>query len=302
MVEQKFIPRDDWMEFVELARELRPELHRYCARLLGSVIDGEDVVQDTLIKAYMSIRDLNEIPVLRPWLFRIAHNSAIDLLRSRRLRMSEPLEEALDIVDLNNIDPLEKLMSDESLKLSLSHFIELPVAQRSVVILKDVLGESLADIAALLDTSVDSVKSYLARGRAQLRQNNNSASLNTKQKFTSPAVAHYVELFNQRNWDALRALLSADVKLKQSSHPLRVGAEDVGMFFTIYAKSESVRLVPAWLDNREVIAVFSEKSDAKPSHIMWLEWRDDHISYIHDYRYVDYLLKDAELRIETSEN
>ena len=298
MIEEKFIPRDDWMEFVELASELRPELHRYCARLLGSVIDGEDVVQDTLIKAYMSLRDLNEIPVLRPWLFRIAHNGAIDLLRSRRLRMSEPLEEALDIVDLNNIDPLEKLMSDESLKLSLSHFIELPIAQRSVVILKDVLGESLADIAALLDTSVDSVKSYLARGRVQLRQNNNFAVLNTKQKFTSPAVARYVELFNQRNWDALRALLSADVKLKQSSHPLRVGAEDVGMFFTIYAKSDSVRLVPAWLDNREVIAVFSEKSHTKPSHIMWLEWCDGHISYIHDYRYVDYLLKDAELGIE----
>lgn len=135
-VEQELKPRADWMEFLALANEIRPELHRYCARLMGSVIDGEDAVQDTLVSAYMSLNELAEIPMLRPWLFRIAHNRALDLLRSSRVRMSEPLEDALNIIDANNSDPLEELMKQESIKLSTSRFIELPITLRSVVILK----------------------------------------------------------------------------------------------------------------------------------------------------------------------
>ena len=65
-------------KFLELVAELRPELHRYCARLTGSVIDGEDVVQDTLAKAYYTVSMATELPPLRPLLFRIAHNTALD--------------------------------------------------------------------------------------------------------------------------------------------------------------------------------------------------------------------------------
>ena len=64
-----------------LAGELRPELHRYCARLMGSVIDGEDVVQDSSARALVALDELQEAPSLRAWLFRIAHNRALDLLR-----------------------------------------------------------------------------------------------------------------------------------------------------------------------------------------------------------------------------
>jgi RNA polymerase sigma-70 factor (ECF subfamily) len=110
-------------------------------------------------------------------------------------------------------------------------------------------------------------------------------------------VARYVALFNQRDWDSLRALLAADVKLNQSTYPPRVGAADVGMFFTIYAKFEGVWLAPAWLEGREVIAVFKDRADPKPSYFMWLEWRDDRISFIHDYRYVRYVVADAELTV-----
>ena len=60
-------------------------------------------------------------------------------------------------------------------------------------------------------------------------------------------------LFNQRDWDGLRALLADDVRLRQSSHPLRTGVADVGMFFSIYSRSETVHLVPGWLEGREVI-------------------------------------------------
>ena len=65
-------------QFLALVDEVRPELHRYCARMTGSVADGEDVVQDTLARAYYQLPELKELPPLRPWLFRIAHDPAID--------------------------------------------------------------------------------------------------------------------------------------------------------------------------------------------------------------------------------
>ncbi len=280
-----------------LAGELRPELHRYCARLTGSVIDGEDVVQDTLVRAFVALQDLEETPPLRPWLFRIAHNRALDLLRSRAVRLAEPIDAAAGVADSASPDPVEMLMRQEAVNTAVSRFVELPTLQRSVVILKDVLDESLIEIAALLDLTVDAVKGHLARGRARLREINTQAGLLPDAPPASAAVARYVALFNRRDWDGLRALLADDVKLNQSSYPLRVGRADVGLFFTIYAKSDGVWLAPAWLEGREVIAVFEDRADPKPSYMMWLEWRDGRISFIHDYRHVRYVAADAELAL-----
>jgi RNA polymerase sigma-70 factor (ECF subfamily) len=108
-------------------------------------------------------------------------------------------------------------------------------------------------------------------------------------------------LFNQRDWDGLRALLADDVKLNQSTHPVRVGSADVGMFFSIYAKIDGIWLVPAWLEGREVIAVFENRSDTRPSYFMWLEWRGNKIAFIHDYKYVRYVIADAELTFSPDE-
>jgi RNA polymerase sigma-70 factor (ECF subfamily) len=192
------------------------------------------------------------------------------------------------------------LMRQEAVKTAVSRFAELPTLQRSVVILKDVLDESLIEIATLLDLTVDAVKGHLARGRARLREINALAGPLADARPASAAVARYVALFNQRDWDSLRALLADDVKLSQSTYPLRVGSADVGMFFTIYAnyaKTDGLWLAPAWLEGREVIAVFENRADPKPSYIMWLEWRDGRISYIRDYRYVRYAAADAELAL-----
>jgi len=288
---------DSRARLLAMAGELRPELHRYCARLMGSVIDGEDVVQDTFTKAILALDELEEIPLLRPWLFRIAHNRALDLLRSRAIRAAEPIEAADEVADQTTPDPVEMLMRQEAVKTAVSRFTELPILQRSVVILKDVLDEPLAEIAAVLDLSVDAVKGHLARGRARLREINARAHLVPLAQPVSAAVARYVQLFNQRDWDGLRALLADDVRLHQSLHPPRMGAADVGMFFTIYARSKGVQLAPAWLEGREVIAVFEHPDDPKPGHFMWLEWRDDRIIFIHDYRYVRYVTADAELAL-----
>ena len=287
--------RDRRAELLALTGELRPELHRYCARLMGSVFDGEDVVQDTLARALAVLDEIKDMPQLRPWLFRIAHNRALDLLRSRALRKSEPIEAASDVADEANADPMEVLMRQEAVETAVSRFAELPLVQRSVLILKDVLDESLKDIAELLDLSVDAVKAHLSRGRARLREINAQAATLAEARPVSAAVARYVALFNAQNWDGLRSLLADDVKLHQSTYPLRVGSTDVGRFFTIYAKFDSVRLQPAWVEGREVIAVFEKGAGATPSYFMWLEWRDGRISFIRDYRYARYILDDAKL-------
>jgi RNA polymerase sigma factor (sigma-70 family) len=280
-----------------LAAALRPELHRYCARLMGSVIEGEDVVQDTFAHALVALDGLQELPPMRAWLFRIAHNRALDLLRSRRVRTTEPIEAASDVADLESPDPVEVMMRREAVETAVSRFAELPTVQRSVVILKDVLDQSLDEIAAMLDLTVNAVKAHLARGRAGLKAVNAEASARPAPRQASPAVARYVSLFNGRDWDGLRAMLADDVRLAQSTYPLRAGAANVGMFFGIYAREAPVRLVPSWLDGREVIAVYEDPAAPKPSYMMWLEWRGERISFIRDYKYVRYVIDEVELAL-----
>ncbi|HEY2751645.1 sigma-70 family RNA polymerase sigma factor, partial [Phenylobacterium sp.] len=281
-------------QLLALAGELRPELHRYCARLMGSVIEGEDVVQDTFARAFVALDELQEVPSLRAWLFRIAHNRALDLLRSRAIRAAEPIEAAHEVADPESPDPVEVLMRREAVETAVSRFVELPTVQRSVVILKDVLDQSLEEIAAMLDLTVNAVKAHLARGRARLKainaQANAQAPAQPAPRPPSPAVARYVALFNRHDWEGLRAMLADDVRLIQSTYPLRAGAADVGVFFGIYSRSAPVRLAPAWLDGREVIAVYEDPQAVKPSYLMWLEWADGRISFIRDYRYVRYVV------------
>ncbi len=282
-------------QFLALAGELRPELHRYCARLMGSVIEGEDVVQDTFARALVALDELQGTTPLRAWLFKIAHNRAIDLLRSRAIRATEPIEAARDVVDAESPDPEEILMRREVVETAVSRFVELPIVQRSVVILKDVLEQSLEEIAALLDLTVNAVKAHLARGRARLEAINAQTPARSAPRRPSPAVARYVALFNQRDFDGLRAMLADDVRLIQSAYPPRTGAADVGTFFGIYSRSAPVRLAPAWLDGREVIAVYEDPQAVKPSYLMWLEWTAGRISFIRDYRHVRYIIDDADL-------
>src|SRR5262245_9260111 len=136
---------------------------------MGSVIEGEDVVQDTFARALVALDELQEVPPLRAWLFRIAHNRALDLLRSRAIRAAEPIEAAHEVADPESPDPVEVLMRREAVDTAVSRFVDLPTVQRSVVILKDVLDQSLEEIAAMLDLTVNAVKGHLARGRARLK-------------------------------------------------------------------------------------------------------------------------------------
>ncbi len=154
--------------FLALVEDIRPELHRYCARMTGSIADGEDIVQETLARAYYEISQLQELPALRPWLFRVAHNCAIDHLRRYDRRMSEPLDATHEIAGNDMQNPDDALARNQIVQAAVSRFIELPPHQRSCVILKDVLDYSLEEIAALLELSIQAVKAALHRGRQRL--------------------------------------------------------------------------------------------------------------------------------------
>jgi RNA polymerase sigma factor (sigma-70 family) len=279
--------------FLDLVAAIRPELHRYCARMTGSVAEGEDIVQETLARAYYALSEFEQLPPLRPWLFTIAHRRALDHLRRYDRRMGEPLDAVLDTVADSAPDPGDALAHAETVRAALSRFVELPPAQRSCVILKDVLGHSLEEIAALLELSVPAVKAALHRGRTRLQQQRGSALELTAPRQASPALARYATLFNARDWDGVRAMLAEDVQLDLVSRARLSGRREVGRYTGNYDRFDDWYLVPAWLDGGEVLAVFRNRQDARPGYFIELTLRDAQVTAIRDFRYVPYVALEA---------
>jgi RNA polymerase sigma factor (sigma-70 family) len=287
-------------KFLGLVAELRPELHRYCARLTGSIIDGEDVVQDTLAKAYYAISMATELPPLRPFLFRIAHNTALDVLRRYERKHVEPSADMSDAALDERADP-------EVVRAALGSFLELPVAQRSAVILKDVLGCSLDEIVESTGTTLPAVKAALSRGRAGIRARGSAkpderaASDGTGR---SPDTAgdpeqreklhRYASLFNARDWDGLRALIAEDCRLDLVSRTERRGA-GVGEYFSRYAGLADLRVVPGTLDGRRVLAMYGPRHAPHPRNFVLLEWRGRALTLIRDFYHVPYIADEVVL-------
>jgi RNA polymerase sigma factor (sigma-70 family) len=277
-------------EFLSHLAELRPELHRYCARLTGSVFDGEDVVQNALVRATRDMEEVDNVQHLRAWLFRIAHNRALDHLRAKARRLTEPLEAAAHIFDEATPNPAEALARQEAMTTAIDRFLLLPIGPRSVVILKDVLGHSLTDITALLRLSLAAVKSALHRGRVQLQELNTALgtpAFSTRSE--SVEIRRYVSLFNTRDWDSLRSLLAEDVLVDQTARAVLRGKTDAGSFFTRYDDASDWHLAVAWVEGREVAAVFDKPSDLTPAYFMQIEWEDGKILQIRDFRYARYV-------------
>jgi RNA polymerase sigma factor (sigma-70 family) len=274
-------------QFLALVEAVRPDLHRYCARMTGSIAEGEDVVQETLARAYYALSELEHLPALRPWLFQIAHNRALDHLRRYDRRMSEPLDEAIEAPDDS---PEDTVAREEAVRAAVSRFLDLGPVPRSCVVLKDVLGHSLEEIGELLSLSVPAVKAALHRGRARLRE---LGAPSQPAGRATPAVAQYAALFNARDWDGVRALLADDVKLDLVSRARRAGRREVSEYFTRYGEARDWHLVPAWLDGREVLAVFHDARDERPAYFVELTFSDGRIVFIRDFRYVPYIAREA---------
>jgi RNA polymerase sigma factor (sigma-70 family) len=280
-------------QFLELVAHIRPELHRYCARITGSVIDGEDVVQEVLAKAFYQLSMSAEIPALKPWLFRAAHNAAVDFCRR---------------YDRANVDSLAEVPDDrlhgedanpELVRAALSSFLVLPVRQRSAVILKDVLGLSLEEIAEAMASTVPAVKAALVRGRGQLRAR---SAASTEQSVDPSAfreemarLNRYATLFNARDWDGLRGILTEEARLDLVSQASRTGRQ-VGQYFGRYAQETDLRLVPGLLEGRPALAMHAPAASSEPRYFILLEWRGDQVVLIRDFKYVSYISQGAVFR------
>src|SRR5258706_4944430 len=199
-----------YLALLEPITQLRPRLHRYGSRMTGSVMDGEDVVQDALFEAYRKLDQYDDTRPLAPWLFRIAHNRCIDFLRRRGVRVdAETAAMSPDSVMPANASVLGVGRAVEQLVMS------LPPKERACVLLKDVFDYTLEEIAELVSSTVGGVKAALNRGRSKL------ATLPEPERAhreVSPELSRllhqYVDGFNKRDWDGLRELISADAQLR----------------------------------------------------------------------------------------
>lgn len=277
--------------FTDLVGEVRPELHRYCTRMTGSVFDGEDVVQETLAKAYYALAEMDAPPPLRPWLFRIAHNTAMDFLRRYEHRMVDAVADVERVSDMSAEERPEP--DGERVEAALRLFASLPPLQRSALALKDVIGLSLEETAATMGVSVAAVKAALVRARAVV------AAVRAPGASHSGAVdqarlRRYAELFNARDWDGLRALFGEETRLDVVSRYQRRGKAAAGYLvrYAEIAPGEELRAEAGWVDDAPAIAIFRAGA-ASPAYFVRLDWRDERLALIRDFRYVPYIADEA---------
>jgi RNA polymerase sigma-70 factor, ECF subfamily len=293
----KPIPEASAANLDALLVEMRPRLHRYCARMVGSVIDGEDVLQDALIKAVESFGLAGPIGNPEGWLFRIAHNTALDFLRRRSRRQAIQSAEEVDMI----ADPADTVASRQIAGASLRTFMRLPVAQRSSVILMDVLGCSLSEVCAVMDFSLPAVKAALHRGRSQLREiagEPDDWPHPELSKADRDRLGAYVAHFNARDFDAIRAMIADDVRLDLVNRTRLNGKAEVARYFGNYSKAGDWHLVPGLVEGRPAILVFDPgEPNSAPKYFVLLQWSADKVSTIRDFRHAPYIIDGAEYRV-----
>jgi len=281
-------------DFEQFVKEVRPELHRYCAHMMGSVIEGEDVLQDTLTKAFESFSALPKKDNIRGWLFRIAHNKAIDTLRKYETKFVEPLDDDLPLTAEER--PLE---DSEIVSMAMRLFLELTPKQRGCVLLKDVMSYSLSETSEILEMNVNSVKAALHRGRTRLRElskRKTPAPSKTPSTRENGFLKQYVDSFNARDFDTLRAMLAADVRCELVGINEFNGAEKVSGYYGNYNSKDDWRLVRGFVETTPAILVFDPRSEStKPVYFMLVEEENSQIIFIRDFRYARYVMNSAEI-------
>jgi RNA polymerase sigma-70 factor (ECF subfamily) len=236
--------------------QYRRELTGYCYRMLGSGFEAEDAVQETMVRAWRAIDGFEGRSAVRSWLYRIATNVCLDMLRSRQRRarpmdlgpsstadssLGAPLPEATwiqpipdDRVLPEDGDPAELAAARETIRLAFVTALQhLPPRQRAVLILREVLRWRATEVAELLDTTVASVNSALQRARATLASRDvEAAAPSVPDADQQELIARYVDAFERYDVTALVQLLHDDAVMSMPPFPLwLVGPQEISRFF-----------------------------------------------------------------------
>lgn len=270
--------------FRELVEPYRRELHVHCYRILGSVQDAEDALQETLLAAWRGLAGFEQRASVRTWLYSVATNRALNMLRSAKRRpqvklpppmppeptqLVEPLwiEPYPDVLLENEREststpgPEARYETKEAISLAFITALQLlPARQRAVLILRDVLGFRAAEVAEMLDSSVESVTSALKRARETLESR---PHVKPPPQPDSPVerelVGRFAAAFEANDVDAIVALLTDDVRVSMPPLPLEyIGRDDVARFCAfLVARPGGRRIVQTKANGQPALVVYS---------------------------------------------
>jgi RNA polymerase sigma-70 factor (TIGR02960 family) len=265
----------DDQAFNDLVDDYRRELHVHCYRILGSVQDAEDVLQETMLAAWRGLNDFSGRSSLRTWLYRIATNRCLNALRdsSRRpraepIRSVEPawLEPYPDVLldELPDAAPGPEARYETKEAITLAFVValqHLPPTQRAVLVLRDVLGYKAAEVAEMLSRTEDSVNSAVLRARSAL-----NARLPDRERAPLPRsageselVARYADAIEQGDIDGLVALLTEDALMTMPPQPIQVCGPDAIAEFTMEREwwgQGRARLIPTRANGQPALAMY----------------------------------------------
>jgi RNA polymerase sigma-70 factor (ECF subfamily) len=251
--ESSLTVKPDAAELEHRLEQHRAELTAYCYRMLASLFDAEDAVQETLLRAWRSLDRFEGRAAFRSWLYRIATNVCLDMLEGRE-RRARPMDlgpaRAPEAANLNTLpevtwiepvpdgrvvpaegDPAEVAVARETIRLAFVAALQhLPARQRAVLLLCEVLRWKASEVAELLETSVASVNSALQRARATLeaRGVRSTDPLPAVDESERELLARYVEAFERYDMDALTALIREDAIQSMPPYDLWLrGREDI---------------------------------------------------------------------------
>ncbi|GAA2639359.1 sigma-70 family RNA polymerase sigma factor [Actinomadura fulvescens] len=311
MADTKHAPTEN-DAFAHLTKPYRPELLAYCYRMLGSVHDAEDLVQETYLRAWRSYEAFEGRASVRTWLYRIATNVCLTALEKRKRRPlpsglgapaddpGGPLAPSPEVTWLQPFpdhlvradDPATIVAARGSLRLALIAALQhLPARQRAVLILRDVLALRAAEVADLLDISVPAVKSILQRARAQLGQV--APSENDLTEAPSPhqrqLLDRFVAAFENADIATLTNLLTEDAVLEMPPTPTWfAGRDNIGAFFAsrVLVAPDTFRLVPTASNGQPAAAMYRRGPDGvHHAHgVMVLSASDSGITHIVAFR------------------
>ncbi|AZO20652.1 RNA polymerase sigma factor [Mesorhizobium sp. M1E.F.Ca.ET.045.02.1.1] len=271
---------------------LRPKLHRYAARMAGSTIEGEDIVQEAAVKALAAHDGGAAVERPEQWLFRIAHNAAQDHLRRRQRERSRVTE-----ADMTGMEDLSASAEARlAAAASLRSFMRLTLAQRSAVILVDVLGLSLFETCEVTGATLAATKAALHRGRAELK-----ALASAPDDMPVPRLdpeeerrlRRYIDLFNARDFDGVRALIAEDIQVDVVNRTRLRGKKEASTYFGNYDRVSDWALQLGFVDGQPAILIRNPQADNAVRGFVLLEWRGDEVVRIRDFRHAPYCVTEA---------